>query len=504
MAKAKPFKIVLIVLLTLALTAAAAVGILAVLRSRGGPVKVYEVSALAMDHYWGDDQEYYGPVTLDNIQPVYLSSTQQLGEILVHEGDRVRVGDPLMSYDTTLSEVSLERKRLEVQKLQLQLEDLQDRLAEINSYVPYVPPTETPTPVPTVTPTPVQPAKLPALLSGTGTLEDPCIFMWRSDGVFDQAFVTGLLADQQKIYAIFRVYADDKIENEVIQSWNICFLKGADGGVSFFMFEELLPDDPGDVPVDEPETSGFTWSQICQMREECEEQIRDTELGIRMAQVEYERMQLEVDNGMVLSRVDGVVKTVDLGDEAMAGEKPVIYVSGGAGGYQIQCQMSELDLSTFRVGQTVTVSSWETGNVAEGVVESISDTPVTDYSYYGEGATASFYPFVVSIPEDAGFSEYEYVSVTMETQETDTEEGFYLQKPFLLTTGGRSYVWVADADGRLTRREVQTGAVIWGSYVKIRGGLSMDEYIAFPYGKAVREGVRTEIGSPEDLYGGMY
>ena len=46
MAKSKPFKIALIVLLSLALTAAAAVGILAVLRSRGGPVKVYEVRSM--------------------------------------------------------------------------------------------------------------------------------------------------------------------------------------------------------------------------------------------------------------------------------------------------------------------------------------------------------------------------------------------------------------------------------------------------------------------------
>ncbi len=503
MTKSKLFKIALIVLLCLALAAAAVVGILAIRRTRGGPVKVYEVSDFAMDHYWGDYQEYYGPVTLDNIQPVYLSSTQQLGEILVHEGDRVHVGDPLMSYDTTLSEVSLERKRLEVQKLQLQLENLQDRLVEINCYVPYVPPTETPTPVPTVTPAPVQPAKLPALLSGTGTLEDPCIFMWQSDGIFDQSFFTSLLADQQKVYAIFRVYEDDKIVNDVIQSWNICFLKGSDGGVSFFMFEELV-DEPGDVPAEEPATSGYTWSEICRMREECEEQIRDTELNIRMAQVEYERMQLEVDNGMVLSRVDGIVKSVDLTEEAMAGQEPVIYVSGGEGGYQIQCQMSELDLATFRVGQIVTVSSWETGNTVEGVVESISDTPVSGIYYYGEGSTASYYPFVVSIPEDAGFSEYEYVSVTMETQETDTAEGFYLEKPFILTSGGKSYVWVMDEDGRLTRREIQTGAVIWGSYVKIRAGLSMDEYIAFPYGKAVHEGARTEIGSLDDLYGGMY
>ena len=202
---AKPFKIILIVLLCLALAAAGTVGVLALLRGSGAAVRVYPVSDFAMENYWGDVQEYCGSVTLDNIQTVYLSSTQQLGEVLVHEGDRVRVGDPLLSYDTTLSEVTLERKRLEVQKLQLSLEDLRDRLAEINSYVPYVPPTETPTPVPTVTPKPVQPAKLPALLSGSGTAEDPYVYMWPSAGVFDQTFAAAVLGEEKQVYVIFRV-----------------------------------------------------------------------------------------------------------------------------------------------------------------------------------------------------------------------------------------------------------------------------------------------------------
>ena len=49
----------------------------------------------------------------DRIQTVFLSDTQTVTEVLVKEGDTVKKGDVLMTYDTTLSELELERKRLD-------------------------------------------------------------------------------------------------------------------------------------------------------------------------------------------------------------------------------------------------------------------------------------------------------------------------------------------------------------------------------------------------------
>ena len=50
---------------------------------------------------------------------------------------------------------------------------------------------------------------------------------------------------------------------------------------------------------------------------------------------------------------------------------------------------------------------------------------------------------------------------------------------------------VADGSGKLVRQEVQLGQLYYGSY-EILSGLTLEDKVAFPYGKAVKEGAKTE------------
>lgn len=141
-------KTLLITLLVLALLAAAGAGTWYFLQNRNTePVNVYAFQFLGMTEYWGDSQESYGPVSTDKIQTVFLTETQTITDIHVQMGDTVKKGDLLLSYDTTLSDLSLERERLAVEKLKLQLDDAQAKLKEIKNMKPMVIPEATePTP----------------------------------------------------------------------------------------------------------------------------------------------------------------------------------------------------------------------------------------------------------------------------------------------------------------------------------------------------------------------
>lgn len=497
----KGLKIALILLIVLTCVAGALTGVFFLVRG-DDVVNVYAASDYSMLSDWVDSSEYYGEVTLSGMQRVYLSSTQQMEELFVREGDRVSEGDVLLRYDTTLSEVSLERKRLAVQKLQLQLEELKTRLNVINSYVPYVPPVVTPTPEPTPTPVVTEPEGLPALLSGSGTIEDPFRVLWPAEQAFSESYARGLLAGDSSVYAVFEIHEGDLLGAETLNEWPICFIAAGEE-LQFLFFDPIVPgeeeEDPGTA---EPETSGFTYAEIAEMRADCQQQIKETEMGIRMAEIEYAQMQLENSGSEVLSTVNGIVSSVNLTDSAMSGAEPILCISDGEGAYVVRVSVSELDRDELFVGEEMEVYSWQTGASAIGIVTEIGNEPeVYDYGagYETTESSVSNYTVLVSVGEEAMLSEYEYASVKPMKYEEDN--AFYLERAFIKTENGTSYVWLRGEDGLLTRRNVVVGGTLWGEYIKVKSGITAEDYIAFPYGKNLREGVATVEGDWESLYG---
>lgn len=156
------------------------------------PVKVYSFNYLGMTEYWGDNQESYGPVTTDRIQTVYISDTQTVTQVHVEPGTQVKKGDLLLSFDTTLSDLALERKRLDVEKLRLQLLDAEEYLQELKNMRPMR--------VPTVTPDDESEEQLGTLLTEQsqvsflpeydGSSADKALILWvRSDATITDAML---------------------------------------------------------------------------------------------------------------------------------------------------------------------------------------------------------------------------------------------------------------------------------------------------------------------------
>lgn len=583
-------------------------------RGRSEPVKVFAFNSVGMTEYWGDSQESYGPVSTDKIQTVFLSSTQTVTEMKVAQGDEVKKGDVLMTFDTTLSDLQLERKRLEVEKLKLDLETAQKKLKDIRNMKPMSivssddfdnsdedsdddgdlekdyelsydhaydgskpskalicwlrvttgdeevritptvddaileearqqaekfqnenqpdptepstepttesttesttePATEPPTQPGTEPPTQpsTEPPTQPSTEASTPSTEETS----EGEGGEHSSASAAENPDEKPTITVNSYYmvikateGNKRMGARVV--WQGMYIRKVGSGFTFQFFDATGvpdhmatdPDDPDNTDPTDPDMpdpgSGYTAAQLAQMRAEQEKTIKETKFKIKMAEADYKIMQTEMSDGNVYAEFDGKVVSVLPEDEAKTQNQPVIKVSGG-GGFYIQGSVSELEKDKMQIGQEVTVNDWNTGMTYTGKIVSMGDFPTNSDGWNGSGnPNVSYYPFTVFVDETADLQAGMYVNIQYSSAES--ENGIYLENPFIRTENGQSYVYVQGAGGKLEKRFVTTGKALWGSYTEIRSGLTVDDLIAFPYGKNLKEGAPTVESDVSDLY----
>lgn len=583
-------------------------------RGRSEPVKVFAFNSVGMTEYWGDSQESYGPVSTDKIQTVFLSSTQTVTEMKVAQGDTVKKGDVLMTFDTTLSDLQLERKRLEVEKLKLDLETAQKKLKDIQNMKPMSivssddfdnsgedsdddgdlekdyelsydhaydgskpskalicwlrvttgdeevritptvddalleearqqaekfqnenqpDPTE-PSTEPTTEPTtesttepatepptqpgtepPTQPSTEPPTQPSTEASTPSTEETSEGEGGEHSSASAAENPDEKPTITVNSYYmvikateGNKRMGARVV--WQGMYVRKVGSGFTFRFFDATGvpdhmatdPDDPDNTDPTDPDMpdpgSGYTAAQLAQMRAEQEKTIKETKFKIKMAEADYKIMQTEMSDGNIYAEFDGKVVSVLSEDEAKTQNQPVIKVSGG-GGFYIQGSVSELEKDKMQIGQEVTVNDWNTGMTYTGKIVSMGDFPTNSDGWNGSGnPNVSYYPFTVFVDETADLQAGMYVNIQYSSAES--ENGIYLENPFIRTENGQSYVYVQGAGGKLEKRFVTTGKALWGSYTEIRSGLTVDDLIAFPYGKNLKEGAPTVESDVSDLY----
>lgn len=583
-------------------------------RGRSEPVKVFAFNSVGMTEYWGDSQESYGPVSTDKIQTVFLSSTQTVTEMKVAQGDTVKKGDVLMTFDTTLSDLQLERKRLEVEKLKLDLETAQKKLKDIQNMKPMSivspddfdnsdedsdddgdlekdyelsydhaydgskpskalicwlrvttgdeevritptvddalleearqqaekfqnenqpdptepstepttesttesttePATEPPTQPGTEPPTQpsTEPPTQPSTEASTPSTEETS----EGEGGEHSSASAAENPDEKPTITVNSYYmvikateGNKRMGARVV--WQGMYIRKVGSGFTFQFFDATGvpdhmatdPDDPDNTDPTDPDMpdpgSGYTAAQLAQMRAEQEKTIKETKFKIKMAEADYKIMQTEMSDGNIYAEFDGKVVSVLTEEEAKTQNQPVLKVSGG-GGFYIQGSVSELEKDKMQIGQEVTVNDWNTGMTYTGKIVSMGDFPTNSDSWNGSGnPNVSYYPFTVFVDETADLQAGMYVNIQYSSAES--ENGIYLENPFIRTENGQSYVYVQGAGGKLEKRFVTTGKALWGSYTEIRSGLTVDDLIAFPYGKNLKEGAPTVESDVSDLY----
>lgn len=251
---------------------------------------------------------------------------------------------------------------------------------------------------------------------------------------------------------------------------------------------------PDEIPdVDVPPTREELKKQIAQK----EQEIKSMQTQYEIAQVKLQMEELQNSTGEVLANFDGVVKSVTTADEAASSGNPVLVVSA-ADGYLVESQIGELAMSTVRVGDTVSMYCYDTGMNYDGTITEISTFPADGYTNYNS-KVETYYPIKIALNDATDISQNMYMEITLNSGSEDTSGGFYLSKAFMKQEGSNYYV-MKDVDGRLKKTYIKVGNKTSGDAVLVLGGLTMQDYIAFPYLDEAVEGVKTVQKPLDELY----
>ena len=546
-------KTIIIAVVVVAVCGAVWGGLTIARNAQRGDVNVYAVSDFSMTNYWGDSSSTSGSVTTDNLQKIYLSSTQTVSKVYVTEGEQVKKGMKLISYDTTLSETEVERARIQYDRQAGQLQDAKDDLTLLQK---------------AKRKEELEPEldKLKKQLEEEKAKYDQQTGYNSNDPVMEQLLDTKTLKDKNgqeyKVYyyawpstseltgehrlsgfggrlrvsettpvletnIVLVQRSGDKVGGYIQANWGVRVTENY-RQVSATAYEitqdvQLVTDlpeykDPGHTynsetikkleqkveRVQELVDSAMSWHDLDIAIGEKYKEVNQLETSMKVAKLDLEKKQSELGDGNVYAEFDGTVKAVRNATEAYNSNEAVVEVSGG-GGYYVTGTLSEMDLGSVKIGDTVQISSWRTGVNCEGKIVSIDSYPTQNGSNWGDGnSNVSYYSFKVFVSEDANLQPNDYVEMQYQkSAKADAANSMYLQSFLLRSENGKSYVMVRDENDKLEKRWVQTGRDLWGSYTQIRGGLTLEDYVAFPYGRDVVEGAHTKEATADQLYSGM-
>lgn len=622
MRRNKKKKLIAVISASLAVVLVAGIILLAV-NAGGAPVKVASVSVMNQG-YWGGNSQIseYGNIVADMNQTINYDDSLTIKEIYVKEGDKVKVGDPLISYDTTLVEMEYDMKKMQIEGIGLKIQNLQAEIDQLKrngtsssaygssantrakivpagykngnflsvknmaavtekafpegpvyseiteNSVPYTgngtkeepyryyiyPPegkttvnlskewikksldeksvsvfdtvdsAENPSKIVfswemdfetlsnlvgsgsigTEIPPELQGKEILENISSLssaynydtadGTAENPYKFLCAPGVSVDNVFMSDMLANGS--VAVFQVVNSKENPQRILYSWT---LDGQGGNTQqpTEPEEPQEPTEPEDPGIDIP--AGPTQEEINKQIKEKEDNIKSLNLEKRNCELELKKLEQKVNGGVVNSTIDGTVKTVNDAEKAKLEGSPLIYVLGEDGIY-VTGSVAETAIDKVQKGTVITVTSLESGEVRQAEITGIGATPV-EGGYFSGNPNMSYYPFTAVISEEANFKNGEGVSISAEgfTSSGEIMEDIYLMQAFVREDQQGFYVFMKDENGLLKKQYVEIGRIT-DEAMEIKSGLSMEDEIAFPYGKDVKEGAKTVSVETLDEY----
>ena len=246
----------------------------------------------------------------------------------------------------------------------------------------------------------------------------------------------------------------------------------------------------------------MTADEIKEAKKQEQQTIKSLKLDLRESNLKIEAAKKAVDEGVAKAKMNGVVKSVTDPDAAQASGSPIVQVTAAEGLF-VRSALPENLYDTVHVGDFVNIMSWTTGQSFSGRIRDISPYPDTSGMFgYGNGTT--YYPMTIYISGSGEtLSDGEWMQVTVDKSAGDavdrTTDALYLYKAFIREDSDGKYVLKRGDDGKLVKTYVVTGELSFEGY-EILSGVTGDDWLAFPYGRNLSEGLDTREGTIDEFY----
>lgn len=230
-------------------------------------------------------------------------------------------------------------------------------------------------------------------------------------------------------------------------------------------------------------------NQLSNEKVQLEIQYEATKAEVASAQDEINEISTRKKEMTVVSKIDGIVVKVNQNVAATetGTPEPVVHVISSQP-YKVIGTMSEFDAVKIKQGQPVIIRpkvfkdrEWK------GTVETVSQFPNEDGASGAEfagavqGGNVTMYPFKVAITDDTselrqGF----HVSLEIQVKVNESDKTLVIPHTALINEDGVDVAYVL-VDGKLSRREVQTGGMS-EEWLEVVEGVKLGEQVVItPY-----------------------
>lgn len=243
-----------------------------------------------------------------------------------------------------------------------------------------------------------------------------------------------------------------------------------------------------------------------------EVEIKEADFNITSKKKSVEAIQATLADSSVVSPCDGTIKSINK-DGGSNGYDDYGTANGGfivitqAGEYRIKGTVNEQNRAMISVDMPVIIRSRANADTTWAGTISLIDTdnPIQNNNGWGpvndEATTSSSYPFYIDLSNAEGLMIGQHVYIEPDFGQQEQQE-MALPAYFIVQEDNEAYVWAANEDDELEKRDVTLGSYdpAADTYV-ILAGLEASDYIAAP-------SELCESGAPvnrydDDSFGGM-